>query len=412
MPDPNPEFILRSEITDFRDLPWGLPFEQWPGKCSRLEEVPHGVSRHPVLFVNYSGHLFALKEMPPQVAAGEYELLNRLEVLRLPAVTPVGLVTAQTSFGAAGVLITRYLDQSLPYRTLFQQPGLVLYRQHLLDAMAGLLVQLHLAGVYWGDCSLSNTLFRRDAGALRAYLVDAETSEYFPKDISPLLRFQDLEIMEENVNGELLDLQSLGALLPPADVASGGLGVPGGNTGAYIRLRYQRLWEEITREDIIYPEEYYRIQERIRSLNELGFSVGDVALTPTDNGDQLRLRVVVTDRNFHQLQLYGLTGLDAEEMQARQMMNEVHEIKAILSRQNNRSTPLSVAAYYWLEKVYGPVVSRLQPLVDEHTSPAELYCQVLENKWYLSEHSCRDVGHQAATDDYLLRFGKKSAPAP
>lgn len=409
MLDPNPEFILRSEITDFRDLPWGLPFEQWPGKCSRLEEAPHGISRHPVLFVNYSGHLFALKEMPPQVAATEYELLNRLEVLRLPAVTPVGLVTAQTSLGKAGVLITRYLDQSLPYRTLFQQPRLELYRQHLLDAMAGLLVQLHLAGVYWGDCSLSNTLFRRDAGALRAYMVDAETSEYFPQDISPLLRFQDMEMMEENVNGELFDLHALEMLTPPADLFPGQMGVPGGNTGAYIRLRYQRLWEEITREDIINPEEHYRIQERIRSLNDLGFSVGDVALTPTENGDQLRLRVVVTDRNFHQFQLYGLTGLDAEEMQARKLMNEIHEIKATLSRQNNRSTPLSVAAYYWLEKVYHPVASRLQPLLDEQTSPAELYCQVLENKWYLSERSQRDVGRQAATDDYLQRFGKTGA---
>lgn len=47
------------------------------------------------------------------------------------------------------------------------------YRDHLLDAISGLLVQLHLAGTFWGDCSLSNTLFRRDAGALQAYLVDA-----------------------------------------------------------------------------------------------------------------------------------------------------------------------------------------------------------------------------------------------
>jgi hypothetical protein len=393
-----PEFILRSEITDFRDLPWELPFSQWPGNCQRLEEVPVGVSRHPVLFVNYAGKLFALKEMHPKQAATEYELLNRLEVLQLPAVTPVGFVKTATSQGSAGILITRYLDQSLPYRTLFMQTGLELYRQHLLDAIAGLLVQLHLAGVYWGDCSLSNTLFRRDAGALRAYLVDAETSEYCPQDIPPVLRFQELEIMEENVNGELLDLKSLDELAP------GDLGVPGGNTGAYIRLCYQRLWEEITREEIITSDERYRIQERIRSLNELGFSVGDVALTPTDNGDQLRLRVVVTDRNFHQHQLYGLTGLDVEEMQARKLMNEIQEIKATLSRQNNRSTPLSVAAYHWLEKVYAPVVARLECLVNEHTSPAELYCQVLEHKWYLSESARQDVGHQAATADYLQRF--------
>lgn len=404
MNDPQTEFILCSEVTDFQDLPWGLPFPEWSGKCTRLEDAPRGVSRHPVLFVNYSGHLFALKEMPPKIARSEYEILTQLEALKLPSVTPVGVVTTQTERGIAGVLITRYLDQSLPYRSLFQQKGLTLYRQHLLDAIAGLMVQLHLAGVYWGDCSLSNTLFRRDAGALRAYLVDAETSEYFPQDLSPLLRFQDLEIMEENVNGELLDLKAQEIAFPTN--APGDLGVPGGNTGAYIRLRYQRLWEEITHEDIINPDEHYRIQERIRCLNDLGFSVGDVALTPTENGDQLRLRVVVTDRNFHQLQLYGLTGLMAEEMQACKMMNEIQELKATLSRENNRSTPLSVVSYHWLEKVYGPVVNQLQPLVNDDTSPAELYCQVLENKWYLSERSRQDVGHQAAVDDLLLRFGK------
>jgi hypothetical protein len=65
------------------------------------------------------------------------------------------------------------------------------------------------------------------------------------------------------------------------------------DTGAYIRLRYQRLWDEITHEDVINPAENYRIQERIRALNALGFSVGDVELASTENGNQLRLRVVV-----------------------------------------------------------------------------------------------------------------------
>jgi hypothetical protein len=269
-----------------------------------------------------------------------------------------------------------------------------------LDAIAGLMVQLHLAGVYWGDCSLSNTLFRRDAGALRAYLVDAETSEIHPERFPPLLRFQDMEIMEENVNGDLLDLQSIGAL-PPEDP-----GVPVANTGAYIRLRYQSLWEEITREDIISPNEHYRIYERIRALNVLGFSVGDIKLAATQNGDQLRLRVAIADRNFYHDQLYNLTGLEAEEMQARKMMNEIHELKAVLSRENNRSVSLSVAAYHWLEKVYQPMAEQLRSQVDDNMSLAELYCQVLEHKWYLSEQAHQDVGHQIATQDYLQRFGK------
>ena len=383
---------------NFTDLPWDLPLSEWPGHCSRLEEVPRGLSRHSVLFVNYSGALFALKELPSGMARIEHELLREIEALGVPAVSPLGYAQTQPRQGRASVLITRYLESSLPYRTLFMRQGLELYRQHLLDAMAGLLVQLHLAGVFWGDCSLSNTLFRRDAGTLQAYLVDAETAEIHHEYLPPTLRFHDLEIMDENLAGDLLDMRASG-LLQFVDS-----GVPIADTGAYIRLRYQHLWEEITREEVINPGERYRIQERIRSLNDLGFSVGEVELTPAQNGDQLHLRVVVTGRNFHRNLLSNLTGLEVEEKQALKMMNEIQELRATLSQEGNRVVPLSVAAYHWQERVYNPVAERLRMLTDNNTTLAELYCQVLEHKWYLSESAKSDVGHQAATDDYLNRF--------
>ena len=156
--------------------------------------------------------------------------------------------------------------------------------------------------------------------------------------------------------------------------------------------------------------EQYRIQERVRALNALGFSVGEIVIQPTQDGQKLRLRAMVTDRNFHRNQLFGLTGLSVEEMQARQMMNEIVELQAVLSRDNNRSTPLSAAAYHWLENVYRPISRLLEPLLEckersgENTSLPELYCQVLEHKWYLSEQARRDVGHRTAVEDYLKRF--------
>jgi hypothetical protein len=390
---------LRPGHPDFLDLPWDAPLAEWRGCCEHMVDVPRGTSRHPVWFVNYAGALYALKELPVGVAEREYAVLQRLEEAHLPAVTPVGHAQTRTRQGKASVLITRYLDQSVPFRTLFTRAGLERYRVHLLDAIAGLLVQLHLFGAYWGDCSLSNTLFRRDAGSLQAYLVDAETAEIHTDYIPPVERHHELEIMDENITGELLDLQAAD-MLPSLEPS-----ISLEDTGAYIRLRYQRLWEEITREEFINPGEHYRIQERIRALNELGFSVGDVQLAATSEGDQLRLRVLVTDRNFHRDQLYNLTGLDVEEMQARQLMNEIRELRARLTREENRSTPLSVAAYYWLERVFGPTVERLAQLTDAHTTQAELYCQMLEHKWYLSERAQRDVGHEAATQDYLANFG-------
>ena len=157
-------------------------------------------------------------------------------------------------------------------------------------------------------------------------------------------------------------------------------------------------------EDIIHPSEHYRIQERIQALNNLGFSVGKVELKGTDSGDQLRLRAVVTDRNFHRDQLLSLTGVEAEEMQARKMMNEIQELKATLSQSENRSIPLSVAASRWLKQIYQPTLKRLDVIIDQKSDAAELYTQVLEHKWYMSEKAHHDVGHVTAVQDFIKRF--------
>jgi hypothetical protein len=114
---------------------------------------------------------------------------------------------------------------------------------------------------------------------------------------------------------------------------------------------------------------------------------------------------MVVDRNYYPSQLHSLTGLEADEAQAHQIMNEIQEYKAWLSQERGRSVPLSVAAYEWLQKVYLPVVAQLSPLAGKHATLAELYCQVLEHKWFLSERQQRDVGHQAAVEDYLRHFG-------
>jgi hypothetical protein len=379
-------------LPDFSELPWEYPLNDWLNYCQNLVEVSRGLSRHPVEFVNLNGVIYAIKEMQPGLAEIEYNHLLALEKMRLPSVKAVGHAVSNPFSGERSILITRYLDQSLPYRSLFMSRSLSGYRDHLLDAMAGLLVQLHLSGVYWGDCSLSNTLFRRDAGALQAYLVDAETVERNPGQLAPTLRHHDLQIMEENVAGDLGDLSAQNLLMD---------GIPLDDTSASIRIRYQNLWEEITRQIFVTPDEKYRIHERIQAINSLGFSIGEVLLEPGESGDKLSFQVVVTDRSFHRDQLLGLTGIEAEEMQARTMMNEIQELKATLSHTHNRSTPLSLAAYNWLHDFYLPTLTRLQPLIDRAGDSAELYCQVLVHKWYLSEAAQHDVGHQAAVEDYM-----------
>lgn len=386
---------VRPGHPEFLDLPWHLPLAEWAAQCARVVQLPRGLSRHEVLFVSYGPAVYAFKELPEAVAEHEYDLLSILEERRMPAVIPVGRARVRRNGGEeGGVLVTRFLDGALPYRTLFQNPGLRRYRDRLLDAMAGLLVRLHLAGFYWGDCSLSNTLFRRDAGELQAYLVDAETSEHH-ETLGDGARRQDLMILEENVAGDLADLEAFMELPGSLDAD---------DTGARIRERYEALWAEATREEVIARDEHWRIQDRIRRLNQLGFSVGEVEIEATGAGDRLRIRAIVTDRDYHRHLLHGLTGLTVEERQAEQMLNEIKELKAMLTRELDRSVPFSVAAFRWQREMFEPALKTLAPVLEKVPDPAEVYCQVLEHKWFLSEQAKRDVGMKAALADYVERF--------
>src|SRR4030065_2085766 len=327
---------------DFSDLPWGLSLNDWSKDILRMEEVQYGISRHPIKFVNYSGILYVIKELPINIAQKEYVLLSQMNELQLPSVKPVGYATIKRNFSHVSILFTRFLETSVPFRSLFISKAAEQFQMHLLDAISGLLVQLHSSGFYWGDCSLSNILFRRDAGALQAYLVDAETAEYHLPPLSPMLRYHDLEIMQENILGELTDLQTSERIEFRYSVQE---------TGPYILQRYRSLWEEITREEVFTRNELYRVQERIRALNLLGFSVKDIELKNEDHGNILKLRIFVSDRNFHRNQLMEITGLNAEERQAQQIINEINELRANFIQSGNSNISMDAVAYHWLEHI-------------------------------------------------------------
>lgn len=386
---------VRPGHPDFLDLPWQYPMREWSGRCERLVELQRGLSRHDVVFVAYGSAVYAIKELPEGLAEHEYDMLMKLEDRHMPSVYATGHARMRHAGGEVrAALVTRFLDASLPYRTLFQNPGLARYRERLLDAMAGLLVRLHLAGFYWGDCSLSNTLFRRDAGELQAYLVDAETTEHHDT-LGNGARRQDLMILEENITGDLADLEIFAEL--PGSLSAY-------ETGPHIRERYEALWAEVNREEVFGPDERWRIQDRIRKLNALGFSVGEIELESTGEGDRLRMRTIVTDRDYHRHQFHNLTGLVAEEKQAERMLNEVLELKATLAQRDNRSVPLSVAAFHWQRDRWEPAMKALAPLLGPQVEATELYCQVLEHKWFLSERAQRDVGIETAMQDYVEKF--------
>ena len=390
------QMLPRDAWPDFLDLPWDQPLEDWTSP--RIVEVARGISRHVVRFVDYDGALYALKELPTPLAEREYRLLRELAAASVPVVEVVGVVSERVIPDELGaVLITRHLEFSLPYRMLFSGRGVSDLHNRLLDALVELLVRLHLAGFFWGDCSLSNALFRRDAGALAAYLVDAETGELHPT-LSDGQRAYDLAIAEEHVAGELLDL--VAALAEEGEAGAAGIDDPLA-VARQLGPRYERLWHELTRDEVFGPDERYRIDERLRRLNELGFDVEEIELLTVEGGYRLRLPTRVVEPGHHRRRLLTLTGLDVGENQARRLLNDLARYRAELENREGRSLPDAVVGYRWRAEVFEPAVAAVPTELRAKREPAELFHELLNHRWYLSEAAGHDVGMAEAVASFI-----------
>lgn len=372
---------------------WTQPLEEW--KDDRLVEVARGTHRHVVRFLAVDEAIYALKELPGEDAMREYRLLGAMADDGLPVVERVGVVRRDD---LDDVLITRFLDFSLPYRHLFVTRWGTLtatsaVTERLLDALTLLLVRMHLAGYYWGDCSLNNTLLKRDGGALAAYVVDMETGEHHAH-LSDGQRMEDLEITQLNVAGGLMDVQAELALeegLDPIAVAE------------QLEVRYRRLWEELTREELVGPDERYRIDQRIRRLNELGFHVDEVEIEPIPGSAEgvLRLRTCVTEQGHHARRLTDLTGIRAQENQARLLLNDLASFRSWVESTTGRPVPQSVAAYRWLAEVFEPTIEAIPMALRDRLEPVEVFLDMLRHKWLLSEEAGKDVGLAQSVTSYL-----------
>jgi Domain of unknown function (DUF4032)/Lipopolysaccharide kinase (Kdo/WaaP) family len=375
-------------------LPWETPLARWsPDLC--IEVAQRGISRHIVRFVESDGMVFALKEIDERLARREYRLLGELEALGMPAVSVLGVCVERPPVDGVAqdaVLVTRFLDYSMSYRYVFAHGHTLRPSDQLIDAMVELLVRLHLAGLFWGDCSLSNTLFRPDAGRIGAYLVDAETAALHPS-LSDGQRSHDVSFAAERVGGELFDLQA-GGLLPdevdPVHVA------------ADLPRRYQALWTELTREEVFRPDEQrYRVAERVNRLNELGFDVDELELVTTAEGTRLRVHTQVAESGRHRDQLFTRTGLRATENQARRMLNDVVSFRGYLEQKEGRPISETVAAHRWRSEIFDRVLAMVPAELSDRLAPAEVFHEILEHRWFLSEQAGTDVGTTAAARSYV-----------
>lgn len=374
------------------DLPWEIPLEEWPDEI--LAALPRGISRHIVRFVNLSDRVIAVKEIGPTVAHHEYEMLRDLSRLGAPSVLPTAVITGRRNLDGEelnAVLVTEHLQFSLPYRALFSQYMSADTATRLIDALAVLLVRLHLLGFYWGDVSLSNTLFRRDAGAFSAYLVDAETGELHPK-LTSGQREYDVDLARTNIIGELMDLQAGEYFPEDADPIE---------VGDRIRSRYEELWNELTGTELIDSSQKWKVAQRIERLNDLGFDVAELKMTSVAGSTELMIQPKVVDAGHHHRKLMRLTGMDVGEHQAQRLLNDIATYQATSGTPN---MPLELAAHQWLNNAFEPVMRAVPADLKTKLEPAQIYHEFLEHRWYLGEQAGQDVPLEEAIDSYVEKI--------
>ena len=369
-------------------LPYRLRLAEW-----RMDNVHKvlGLHRHVVKLIEFEQISYVVKELPDHLVEREYRLLRQLDEDGLPTAEVVAAITGRPS--GEGLIITRHLDYSLPYRSLLMGRGLSIpyLGERLLDALVVLLVRIHLAGYFWGDCSLSNTLFRRDAGALQAYIIDVETAEWHQR-LSDGQRTHDLELATQNVAGGLLDLQAAGRLADGIDPIEVSLA---------IEERYHALWSELLQSATANIGDSRPMQERLDRLHELGFDVDEMEVTTNDDDVTVNFVPKVVEHGYNAEKLATLTGLTAGENQARRMLQDIKSYQAWLQKDSDRPVPINVAAVRWLDRVFEPVMAAIPADMFDRLEAAEIFHQLLEHRWFMTERGHDDVELLAVLDEYL-----------
>lgn len=371
------------------DLPWEIPLAEWPD--SVLAALPRGISRHIVRFAHLSGRVVAVKEIGETVAHSEYEMLRALRRLGAPCVLPLAVITGRRDRSGEELtpaLVTQHLSFSLPYRALYSRSMRTATGERLIDALAVLLVRLHTLGFYWGDVSLSNTLFRRDAGAFAAYLVDAETGELHAK-LTPGQRNYDVDLARTNIIGELMDLQAGGVIDEAEDLIA---------IGDRLVDRYHSLWNELTAPEAFDVSERWRVAERINRLNNLGYDVDELQLSTDADGTTVHIQPKIVDAGHYHRQVMRLTGLDVQENQGRRMLNDLESYRVMTGRSDD---PIEIVAHDWVTDVFEPTVRAVPRELSGKLEPAEIFHEVLEHRWYMSEQQQRDVPTSEAVASYV-----------
>ena len=101
---------------------------------------------------------------------------------------------------------------------------------------------------------------------------------------------------------------------------------------------------------------------------------------------------------YHSARLRELMGIETEELQAKRILASFDRYNA---RENRSGASTSELAKKWFMEVFEATISRIPEDMRGRVEHAQMFHEILENRWYLSEHKGSDVGLDFATDNYV-----------
>ena len=178
-----------------------------------------------------------------------------------------------------------------------------------------------------------------------------------------------------------------------------------------LEERYANLWSELTDAADFHVDETFRIEQRLERLHDLGFDVEEMDIEGDPEQGRMRYIPRVVEHGYHRQRLKNLTGLETTENQARRLLADIrafgadlnhrHAQEAAESGRPARALSENVVAVRWLDLVFEPLIARIPDALFSKLEAAEIYHQLLEHRWFLSEQRGSDVALDAALDSYI-----------
>lgn len=357
-------------------LPFHKSLEEWSSPEVNLITIRHGNSRHPVVFVRSGTVRFAIKETTERLAYKELHNYEKIAQSDIQTIKPIGVIIrtsgnieVPTKVGRmyesdkTAYLITVLAESVLPQSTLYNLRLTWEAKSEIWDVIAEFFAQIHAKNIYWGDASLQNLLikFRKVTTAsfqkkrkLEVILSDAETVEV-RQSLSSAMATADIDFFFESMMWFDEDLRSKGMVRDHL----------------------------ITERDIDYIQQIYE----------------DKLPTYRSQVEFDRITGFHSERHF---------GRFSKAVYSKVLLKQLAEHKWYLSEKLKREVSLREATVDWYINIFEPIRSKLlaNRFNDYFPNKTELdlYLEIMENKYFLSEKLGKDVGLNYAMTDYGKKF--------